>query len=131
MIALAMCGRLADCDTFDHRRPIEKRVDDLPIVRDHLVSIYEDLLPRIGDRRLSAAVRRLITQSRGRPEWWYQRVRRWRQNADALLNRGPAARLARRRLQAIAKSTPAPLRRLAKRAFLSDTLLRWLYPNMG
>ena len=131
MIALAMCGRLADCDTFDHRRPIEKRVDDLPIVRDHLVSIYEDLLPRIGDRRLSAAVRRLITQSRGRPEWWYQRVRRWRQNADALLNRGPAARLARRRLQAIAKSTPAPLRRLAKRTFLSDTLLRWLYPNMG
>ncbi|MGD9502446.1 MAG: hypothetical protein AB7V40_08165 [Methyloceanibacter sp.] len=129
MIALAMCGRLADCDAFDRRRPLEKRVDDLPIIKTHLVSIYEELLSRIDDPRLSAAVRRLIAHSRGRPEWWYWRVRRWRQNADARLSNGQ--RRVRRRLQTIAKITPAPLRRFLKRAGLSNGLLRWLDPNMG
>ena len=131
MVALAMCGRLADCDAFDHKRPIEKRVDDLPIIKAHLASIYEDLLSRIDDPRLSAAVKRLISHSRGRPEWWHERMRRWRQRADAQLNDGLAAKWVRQRLQVIAKSTPAPLRSVVKRAFCPNSLLRWLYPNVG
>ena len=129
MIALAMCGRLADCDVFDLRRPIEKRVDDLPIVKAHLVSIYEELLAGIDDPRLRAAVKRLISHSQGRPKWWYRRVRRWRQRAHGRLNDGPTAKRVRRRLQTIAKGTPAPLRGFVKRALFPNDLVRWLYPN--
>lgn len=94
MIALAMCGRLDDCDAFDRTIPIARRVTNLPIVKPHLVSIYEELLRGIDDPQLRAAVRRLIADSRGRPKWWYERVRRWRRTVD-----------------------PARLKRLRKRLF--------------
>ena len=50
-------------------------------MKPHLVSIYEELLGGIEDPRLSAAVERLIADSRGRPTWFYARKRRWRRRA--------------------------------------------------
>lgn len=82
MIAFAMCGRLDDCDAFDRTVPIERRVNNLAILQPHLVSIYEELLRGIDNPQLGAAVKRLIAHSRGRPMWWYKRVRRWRRTAD-------------------------------------------------
>ena len=83
MIALAMCGRLDDCETFDRTVTIVQRVNAMSTVRPHLVSIYEELLRGIDDPQLSAAVQRLIADSRGRPTWLYQRMRRWRRKAGA------------------------------------------------
>ena len=81
MIAFAMCGRLDACEAFDRTVPIEQRVDKMSIVKPHLVSIYEELLGGIDEPRLSAAVERLIADSRGRPTWFYARKRRWRRKA--------------------------------------------------
>ena len=83
MIALAMCGRFDDCETFDRTVTIVQRVNTMSTVRPHLVSIYEELLRGISDPQLSAAVQRLIADSRGRPTWLYQRMRRWRRKAGA------------------------------------------------
>ena len=83
MIALALCGRLDDCETFDRTVTIAQRVNSMSTVRPHLVSIYEELLRGISDPQLSAAVQRLIADSRGRPTWLYQRMRRWRRKAGA------------------------------------------------
>ena len=83
MIALALCGRLDDCETFDRTVTIVQRVNAMSTVRPHLVSIYEELLRGISDPQLSAAVQRLIADSRGRPTWLYQRMRRWRRKAGA------------------------------------------------
>lgn len=80
MIALAMCGRLDDCETFDRTVPIELRVDRMSIVKPHLVSIYEELLRGIDEPKLSAAVQRLVADSRGRPTWFHARKRRWRRS---------------------------------------------------
>ena len=44
MIALALCGRLDDCETFDRTVTIAQRVNSMSTVRPHLVSIYEELL---------------------------------------------------------------------------------------
>jgi hypothetical protein len=81
MIALAMCGRFEDCETFYRTVPIESRVDRMSIVKPHLVSIYEELLRGIDEPRLNAAVGRLIADSRGWPIWFYERKRRWRRKA--------------------------------------------------
>jgi hypothetical protein len=78
MIALAMCGRLDDCRTFDHMLPLECRVDGLAVLDPHLVSVYEELLCGIEDPKLRAAVERLISHSRGRPAWLYKDVIRRR-----------------------------------------------------
>jgi len=81
MIAFAMCDRLDACEAFDRTVPIEQRVEKMSIVKPHLVSIYEELLGGIEDPQLSAAVERLIADSRGRPTWFYARKRRWRRKA--------------------------------------------------
>ena len=81
MIAFAMCGRLDACEAFDRTVPIEQRVEKMSIVKPHLVSIYEELLGGIEEPGLSAAVERLIADSRGRPTWFYARKRRWRRKA--------------------------------------------------
>ena len=83
MIALAMCGQLDDCEAFDRSIPIDRRVERMSIMRPHLVSIYEELLRGIDDPQLAAAVERLIADSRGRPAWFYERMRRWRRKAGA------------------------------------------------
>jgi hypothetical protein len=63
--------------------PIERRVEKMSIVKPHLVSIYEELIGGIEEPQLKAAVKRLIADSRGRPAWLYQRMRRGRQKAAA------------------------------------------------
>ena len=83
MIAFAMCGQLDECEAFDRTVPIKQRVDKMSIVKPHLVSIYEELLRGIAEPGLSAAVERLIADSRGRPAWFYARKRRWRRKARA------------------------------------------------
>ena len=83
MITFAMCGRLDACEAFDRTVPIEQRVEKMSIVKPHLVSIYEELIGGIEDPQLKAAVQRLIADSRGRPAWLYQRMRRWRRKAAA------------------------------------------------
>jgi hypothetical protein len=83
MIAFAMCGRLDACEAFDRTLPIERRVEKMSIVKPHLVSIYEELIGGIEEPQLKAAVKRLIADSRGRPAWLYQRMRRWRRKAAA------------------------------------------------
>jgi hypothetical protein len=57
-------------------------VNNLAIVKPHLVSIYEELLRGIDDPQLRAAAKRVIADSRGRPKGWYERVRRWRRTVD-------------------------------------------------
>ncbi len=83
MIALAMCGRLDDCETFDRTVPIdaarERHVDREAAPR-------LDLRGVASRHRRSAIERRrerLIADSRGRPTWLYQRMRRWRRKAGA------------------------------------------------
>jgi hypothetical protein len=122
MIAFDMCGRL--CETFDHTRPLERRVNDLPILSPNMVSIYEELLCGIDESQLSAAVKRLIAHSRGRPAWWYEHVRRRRP-----MKYGPSARQVRRRIQTIARWAPAPLRHFVKQAFVPARFLQWLSPR--
>ena len=128
MISLAMCGRLYDCETFDHTRPLERRVDNLPVLKPHLISIYEDLLRGIDDPRLKSAVERLITHSRGRPAWWFKRVRRRRRSIKTRKHDGPTRRV-RRTIQEMARRTPAPLRHLAKQTLVPTRFLQWLYPG--
>ncbi len=52
----------------------------MSIVKPHLVSIYEELLCGIDESKLSAAVQRLVADSRGRPTWFHARKRRWRRS---------------------------------------------------
>jgi hypothetical protein len=80
MIALAMCGRLGDCETFDRTRPLQRLVDDLPLLQPHQISVYEELLRGINDPLLSAAVKRLIGNSRGLARVMIGAVRRWRRS---------------------------------------------------
>jgi hypothetical protein len=80
MIGFAACGRLDDCEAFDRRVPIERRVDNLAIVPPHLVSIYEGLRREIDNAELGAAIDRLIARRQGRSAWWHKRVRRLRRH---------------------------------------------------
>ena len=80
MIALAMCGRLEDCEAFDRTVPIERLVDDLAIVTPHLLSTYEELRRDISDAELGAAIDRLLARSQGWSAWWRKRVRRLRRH---------------------------------------------------
>jgi len=78
MIAFSMCGRLADCHAFDQTVTLANRIDALPSLKPHLVSIYEELVRDIDDPVVKAAVLRLIADSRARPHWLHHHLRRWR-----------------------------------------------------
>ncbi|WP_295543731.1 hypothetical protein [uncultured Thiohalocapsa sp.] len=67
MLALSMCDRLQACRTFDRTLAIEARLDALPSVSPHLLSIYEELRRGIADQCVGAAVDRLIARSQGFP----------------------------------------------------------------
>jgi hypothetical protein len=57
------------------------RIEALPILKPHLISIYEEPVQGIADPQVKVAVKRLIVDSRGRPSWFYRRLRRWRRKA--------------------------------------------------
>lgn len=82
LLAFAMAGRLDDLPAFDMGVPVPARLDELAPVATHLVSVYEDLLRRIDDPSLAAAVERLIARSRRSrfaiARWWERATRRRR-----------------------------------------------------
>jgi hypothetical protein len=104
MIAFSMCGRLADCDAFDQTVALAQRVDALPVLKPHLVSIYEELVRDITDPDVKVAVERLIADSRRQPSWFYRRLRRWRRKAAP----GKLKRIWNRLRSAGLNDSPAP-----------------------
>ena len=84
MIAFSMCGHLSDCSAFDQTVALADRIEALPILKPHLISIYEELVQGITDPQVKSPVMRLIADSRGRPKWFYQRARRWRRRIHSM-----------------------------------------------
>lgn len=78
-LVVAICDRLKDCETFDKTRSIKARLDRLPVVSPHLLSIYEELRRSITNEQVRLAVDRLISRSDGYPgriRYFVQRLRR-------------------------------------------------------
>ena len=65
MLALWICGRLEDCQTFDQTQPVEACLDRLSVVDSHLLSIYEELRRSVTDPPVRTSVDRLIRRSQG------------------------------------------------------------------
>lgn len=83
MIAFANVGMLDSCEAFDRDVPLARRVDRLPRVPAHLISVIEELRRDIADQNLARAVDKLIDRSRTqqsphRRRWakWHERVLR-------------------------------------------------------
>ena len=79
MIAFANIGLLESCQAFDLRIPLPRRVDLLPTIDKHLISVMEELRRDITDKELAGAVDRLIVRSRSCLPGYRRRLAKWRE----------------------------------------------------
>ncbi|MFT3733158.1 MAG: hypothetical protein QM780_17360 [Hyphomicrobium sp.] len=77
MIAFANAGMLDRCEAFDQRVPLATRVDRLPVIGPHLISIMKELRRDITDQELAAAVDRLIARSSARRSGYRKKLAKW------------------------------------------------------
>ena len=79
MIAFANIGLLESCQAFDLRIPLPRRVDLLPTIHEHLISVMEEIRQDITDEELAGAVDRLIARSRSSLPGCRRRLAKWRE----------------------------------------------------
>ncbi len=78
MIAFANAGMLDSCEAFDRSVPLSRRVDRLPRIGAHLISVMEELRRGVTDPELAQAVDRLISRSQSPEPAYRRRLVAWR-----------------------------------------------------
>ena len=69
MLILAVNGRLQDFGTFPQEGSLAAAVDGVERIQPDSIPVYCEALAKTRDRRLRAAVKRLIERSRAGDRW--------------------------------------------------------------